>query len=305
MMKARFLETLTLFRIKLWQTPLLVGWLIVGLLLALFQEGWMGLVLGLINLVLVGFYAVIIHLQTQAPLVPEPVKRPALELALALGLFVLLLVVQLFDFGVWTAQPWQGWVRGFFRSIGLVVVELRFLPEWAKQDVFLAISSTIKQLLPALLVFVLLGYGRRAMGLGRPHWKLAATLVGITGAFGLLTGVLTRAPLVQVLVLYGVGILVNALPEELLFRGLLLRRLEAVLANPLNALVVSALIFNAIHLPIDMANGRPMLDALAGVFRISYTGLIWGYLYLRTRSILPGVFWHAANTRLGFIFMEF
>ena len=51
-MKARILETLTTFRIKLWQTPLLLGWLVFGLLLALFQEGWIGLALGLLNLVL-------------------------------------------------------------------------------------------------------------------------------------------------------------------------------------------------------------------------------------------------------------
>jgi len=304
-MSARIVEILKAFGAKLWQTPLLLGWLFAGLLLAFFREGWMGLALGAANLLIAGFYALIIHYQTQPPPAPEPVKRPALELAIALGLIGLLLVVQLLDFEVWGAQPWQGWVRGFFRGLGQAVYGLGFLPEWAKQDVYLAASSTIKQLLPALLIFLLFGYGWRAMGLSRPHWKLAGTLVGITSVFGLLTGVLTRAPLVQVLVLYAVGILVNALPEELLFRGLLLSRLEAVFANPLNALVVSALIFNAIHLPIDMANGRPLLAALGDVFRISYTGLIWGCLYLRTRSILPGVLWHAANTQLGFIFLEF
>lgn len=304
-MKVRILEALTIFRNKLWQTPLLLVWLLAGLLLALYQDGWMGLALGVLNLLLMSFYAVIIHLQTQAPPAPEPVKRPALELAFALGLFGLILVVQLLDFEVWALQPWLGWVRGFFNTIGQAVYRVDILPEWAKQDVYLAISSTIKQLIPALLVFLLLGYGRRAMGLACPNWKLTATLVGLTSVFGLLTGVLTRIPLFQVLVLYAIGLLVNALPEELLFRGLVLSRLEAVFANPLNALVVSALIFNAIHLPIEVANGRPLLGALADVFRISYTGLIWGYLYLRTRSILPGMFWHAANTNFGFLFMEF
>ena len=70
--------------------------------------------------------------------------------------------------------------------------------------------------------------------------RLAAVLVGITAAFGLLTGVLLRAPLGQVLGLYAIGILINALPEELFFRGMLLPRLEKIFSNPLNALVISA-----------------------------------------------------------------
>jgi len=31
------------------------------------------------------------------------------------------------------------------------------------------------------------------------------------------------------------------------------------------------------------------------------SGLIWGYLYTRTRSIVPGVLWHAANGKLRFV----
>lgn len=119
------------------------------------------------------------------------------------------------------------------------------------------------------------------------------------------TGDLLRASLGQVLTLYGIGIFINALLEELFFRGLLLSRMEKVFANPLNALVISALLFNVIHIPLEIRQGGLPITAMLGIFCVDYpTGLLWGYLYLRTRSILPGMFWHAANGRLGFIFMD-
>lgn len=114
-----------------------------------------------------------------------------------------------------------------------------------------------------------------------------------------------RAPLIEVLGLYGIGIFINALPEDVFFRALLLPRLERFFANPLNALVVSALLFNAIHIPIMMSNGATLLMAVLEIFSIGYpSGLSWGYLCLRTRSILPGLFWHAANGNFGYILMN-
>jgi membrane protease YdiL (CAAX protease family) len=234
-----------------------------------------------------------------------PVKRLLGELIVSLILFVLFLLTQLLHFNVWQVQPFCGWVGGFFQGVYRVLDSVPVLPDWARQDVFLAVSSLFKQLLPTLLAFWLLGYRGRDMGFDRPHWKLTALLVCVTAAFGGITGVLTRAPPMQVLGLYGIGILVNALPEELFFRGLLLPRLERVLSNPLNALVLSALLFNALHVPIEVANGTSRPVALLGVFSISYpSGLIWGYLYLRTRSIIPSTLWHAANGNLGFLMMD-
>lgn len=290
---------------RLKETPLLLGWLVVGPLVALYLEGVTGLVMALLNLLLIGSYALIIRQMTPNPPAAAPVKRPRLEFALALGLLAVFIATQLFDFGVWTAQPWHGWVRGLFSGL-YRAFDTPAIPESFRQDLFLAASSTIKQLIPTLLLFLLFRGGGHAMGLAYPHWKLAGILLGITAAFGLLTGVLGRAPLPEVLGLYAIGILINALPEELFFRGMLLPRLEKLFANPLNALVISALLFHAIHVPIEMANGEPLLRTLLGVFSTAYpSGLIWGYLYLRTRSIIPGVLWHAANGNFGFILMNF
>jgi membrane protease YdiL (CAAX protease family) len=38
------------------------------------------------------------------------------------------------------------------------------------------------------------------------------------------------------------------------------------------------------------------------VLRPQPTGLIWGYLFYRTRSIWPGVLWHTSFTTLGVLF---
>lgn len=294
----QFLETLR-------ETPLLAGWLVVGLLVAFFLDGWVGLAFGLINLFLLVLYALLIRWMTPDPPVPGNVKWPRLELALALGLFGLTLVVQLLDFEVWNIQPLQGWVRQFFTHLQVWFYSLRGIPAWAQQTLFMAFSTTIKQLIPTVSVIWLLKYRPREMGLAHPHWKLSTMLVGITAAFGLFTGVLFRAPFGQIVSLYLIGLFVNALPEELFFRGFLLPRLERFFKNPLNALVVSALLFNALHIPVDIHNGASPQMALLEVFSSAYpSGLIWGYLYLRTRSILPGTFWHAANVNLGFFMMR-
>lgn len=291
---------------RLRQTPLLLSWLLIGPIIALFIDGWMGLAFGMINILLLGVYAVFIRWMTPDMPSPTQIKRPRLELALALSLFGLILFIQLFDFDVLTIQPWYGWVRGFFMQVYLGMETLGNMPDWVGNDMYWAVSSTIKQLIPTLLVFGLLGYHKGDMGFARPHWKLTVVLVGITALFGLITGILLRAPLAEVLGLYLIGILINALPEELFFRGLLLPSLEKFFAKPLNALVVSALLFNAMHIPVVINNGATPLTALLGVFSIGYpSGLIWGYLYLRTRSVIPGIFWHAANGILGFMMMSF
>ncbi len=291
---------------KLRETPFLIGWLIIGAGVAFIVRGWTGLLLSAINLILLGFYAVLIRWLTPQPPRAVPVRRPKLETGVALIILLFFLVIQLFHFGVWTAQPWYGWIKNFFAEIYNALLASGKIPQWALQDVFLAISSTIKQLLPTMLVLLMLGYRRSGSRLSGSGWRLAAVLTGITTFFGLITGMLFQAPPQQIAGLWLIGIFINAFPEELFFRGSLLPRLEKLFNNPLNALVVSAILFNALHLPIEIYHGVPLLKALLGIFSTAYpTGLIWGYLYLRTRSILPGTLWHASNTHLGFIFMDF
>lgn len=292
---------------KLWQTPLLLGWLIVGPGIAWLLRGTPGLVEGVINLVLLAFWVLLIRWLTPAAPPPRPLRRPGLECWVALGLLALLFAVQLLDFDVVQVNPLHRWVHtltgGLYNAVyGLAAVGV---PQWALQDLFLAASSTMKQLLPTMLAIWGLGYGWRDLGLRAGVWRLTAVLLLLTMLLGLGSGTLWRAPLPQVLARYVIGLFVNGLPEELFFRGLLLPRWEALLGNALHALVVSAWFFNAIHIPIELANGASWPVALAQVFSIGFpSGLLWGYLYLRTRSIVPGVFWHTAQMNLGYLLVS-
>ena len=298
-------NTINHFWKRLWETPLLLGWLVLGPFIALWLNGWTGLLTGVLNLFLLGVFALLIRRFTPDPAAPHKIRRPRLELTVGLILFALFFMTQLLDFDVWTIEPLHLWVRTFFVHIYRFIEGIRIVPGWMKLDLYLAASSTVKMLIPTLLAFWILGCSRTKMGLSHPDWKLSAVLVSITAAAGLVTGFLFHVPLFQIPAFYIIGIFINALPEELFFRGFLLPRLEKFFSNPLNALVVSALFFNAIHIPIEVNNGASILEAASGIFSIGYpTGLIWGYLYLRTRSIIPGTLWHAANGVLGFVMMN-
>ena len=131
---------------RLRETPLLLGWLLVGPWIAFVLDGWLGFAFGLINIFLIVAYAIFIRWMTPTPPVPTPVKRPYLELALALILFGVFLFIQFLDFDVWTIQPWHGWVRGFLATVYRATAGSDSIPEWARNDLYGAVSSTIKQL---------------------------------------------------------------------------------------------------------------------------------------------------------------
>jgi membrane protease YdiL (CAAX protease family) len=80
--------------------------------------------------------------------------------------------------------------------------------------------------------------------------------------------VVSGVPITQVLGLFLIGLLVNGLPKELMSRGLLQRRLEAVTRHSLNTLVLSAWLFNAIHIPSAIDHGTPPLTASLDVFSL-------------------------------------
>jgi membrane protease YdiL (CAAX protease family) len=79
-----------------------------------------------------------------------------------------------------------------------------------------------------------------------------------------------------------------ALPEELLFRGLLQNMLEKSTGRPLPALVAAAVIFGATHL-----NNGPAPDGRYFVMA-SVAGLFYGWAYRRSRSLLVPAAVHAA-----------
>src|SRR5262249_35058833 len=81
--------------------------------------------------------------------------------------------------------------------------------------------------------------------------------------------------------------------EELAFRGVILQGL-AETGRPLRAVLISAFLFSAFH-----------LDALGFLGRLEL-GLLFGFLFLSSRSIWPAIAAHAANNGVASaIFLAF
>jgi membrane protease YdiL (CAAX protease family) len=182
-----------------------------------------------------------------------------------------------------------------------------------------AVPSALLTLLPAVVVIFLvfryrpeqIGLVPRRLGLALGLVTLGIALAALVWlAFGqsttLVQGIartgLAAVPLT--LAIYAAQLFVNGVQEELIFRGAMLSRLLRWLANPHHALVLVAFLFVAMHIPSYLARGESVspLALAASVLAPQPTGLIWGYLFYRTRSIWPGVIWHTSFTTLGVLF---
>ncbi len=87
--------------------------------------------------------------------------------------------------------------------------------------------------------------------------------------------------------------LLAPLAEEIVFRGTALRSLLASRLSPLAAIVISALLFAVAHL-----NPAQMPHAFL-------VGLLLGWMYWRTGSILPGMAYHWANNSAAYVLYAF
>jgi membrane protease YdiL (CAAX protease family) len=83
-------------------------------------------------------------------------------------------------------------------------------------------------------------------------------------------------------------VVVARITEELFFRGLVLRGLLTRYA-PTNARLASALPFAAAHIPLFAAAHITPWE-IPGAFVV---GLLFAWCFIRTRSLLPGLFGHA------------
>lgn len=79
------------------------------------------------------------------------------------------------------------------------------------------------------------------------------------------------------------------LVEELVFRGAILRTLLKTSSRPVYAIIISALLFALVHV-----NPAQMPHAFI-------VGLLLGWMYLRTGSILPGVAFHWVNNTVVYV----
>ena len=79
--------------------------------------------------------------------------------------------------------------------------------------------------------------------------------------------------------------------EEVVFRGAILRKLLGMMDEKRHwvAIVLSALVFGLVHLNIPQGIHAFLI------------GLLLGWMYYRTRSILPGILFHWVNNSVAFI----
>ena len=85
--------------------------------------------------------------------------------------------------------------------------------------------------------------------------------------------------------------LLAPLAEELVFRGAILRKLLGMFNEKWHwaAIVISALIFGAVH------------GNLPQFVHASLIGLLLGWMYYRTKSIIPGVLFHWVNNTVAYV----
>lgn len=96
--------------------------------------------------------------------------------------------------------------------------------------------------------------------------------------------------------------LVNGVPEELAFRGVIFSRLMPWLGRPGNSLAISTMIFGLYHVPLNVAGGNSLgLSIAVGLFG-ALPGLLLGYVFYRTRSMWPGAIWHTSFSGVGLLF---
>ena len=87
--------------------------------------------------------------------------------------------------------------------------------------------------------------------------------------------------------------LMAPLVEEIVFRGAILRALLRWKSNPWAGIMISAVMFSAIHMnPAQMPHA----------FLI---GILLGWMYYRTDSIIPGVIYHWVNNSVAYLLFAF
>ena len=83
--------------------------------------------------------------------------------------------------------------------------------------------------------------------------------------------------------------LLAPLSEELVFRGAILRELLKWKDNPWIGIIISAMLFSLVHMnPVQMPHAF-------------LVGILLGWLYYRTDSIIPGVTWHWVNNTIAYV----
>ncbi len=286
-------------------TPLLVIYGAMNLLAVVFAFGLSNLP---INLVLLVVYVSVIRLATtDRPTAVMAVHRPngrSRDIGLAVTVAVLQLAgAVIFWFVIFPSGLGHAWAANL-RAAGVpslvavktanaaIAVPLLLLPTLVAVAAFrfragdVGLTATRRDLLLGVALAVIgiaLGLGAIATG-GHPGlmWE-SASVPAVTAAI-----------LIQSLI--------NGIPEELAYRGVIFSRLMPWLGRPGNSLAISSMVFGLWHVPSYLAAGDSLGLALGIALFGLLPGLLLGYVFYRTRSIWPGAIWHTSFSGVGLLF---
>ena len=91
-------------------------------------------------------------------------------------------------------------------------------------------------------------------------------------------------------------VLFNGFNEELLFRGLFLRKFEPFLGK-LGSNLVTAIVFTLAHMKVEYVISGEILRFLSVVFILA---IVWGYMMQKTESLIGPALFHAGADLLLF-----
>jgi membrane protease YdiL (CAAX protease family) len=273
-----------------------------ALYLAAIGYGTRFLVASLANLILLALYAAVTGTLTgQVKPRSLPVHWPRWEV-LFLALYLAFLLARSFatlpelDLGV-ASQ----WLRRADAGVSSAIAwATAYLP--LAGDEAASLQTALGQcfwllLLPSLPLLVV-GYRPATLGFRLDLWWLGLALVAL-GAWPSLaafaSGGAVAWPTVSVVSV--LASLLAGVSVEFFFRALLLTRLQSSGLHWAAALVIVAIACCLSQAPGQIARqGYDLVLAAAGLVAASGApaSLAWGYLFLRTKSLAPGVLWHAS-----------
>jgi membrane protease YdiL (CAAX protease family) len=288
-------------------TPLLIVYATVSLIAAIFAFGPSHFP---IDLVLLAAYVSAIHFATRGRPLPSPADQAPADRSRDVGLTISVAALQLA--GITLA--WFVIIPHGFPAAWAAGLRAAGIPSLIAGKAAAAMLTVPLVLVPTVVAVVAFRVRARDVGLtARPRdlllgVALAAISVGVgagaAGAGGHPGLLWQSAPLPILTATIAFQSLVNGLPEEFAFRGVIFGRLMPWLGRPGNSLAISTMAFGLYHVPSFVAgSGRPIWLAVATGLFGALSGLVFGYLYYRTRSIWPGVIWHTSNTGVGLMFV--
>ena len=222
-------------------------------------------------------------------------------------LTVVLLIISLFLRRSEKGKPYWSVFYAFFVAGAAVLISSLFSDDLLRlfkqtvltpQGIALAkFSESILRVIPILILMLIMGFDFHSMylSIGKVRFWLpiaiAAIVVFLALAYLPLSssqpGVLEKLlPLWPWILLF---VLSNGFMEELLYRGILLKRYEPFLGKGLS-IILTAIVFAILHTQVTYA--AQMIQFLVIVLVLS---LIWGVLIQKTESLWGAVLFHAAG----------